>query len=88
MNESGINPDEATDSDDKTESKCDNGRKDKDAFSAAAEEPELSFLAEFVLFLGESKAWWMVPILLALCLLALAIWMSSSALAPFIYPLF
>lgn len=74
---------------DNHDTNADNKRKeDTDAFSAAAEEPELSLLAEFILFLRENKAWWMVPILLALCLLAIAVWMSSSALAPFIYPLF
>ena len=55
---------------------------------AQAEEPEISLLAEFVLFLRENKAWWIVPIVLALTLIGVAIWMSSATLAPFIYPTF
>jgi len=58
------------------------------AFQQAAEEPDLGLVREFLLFLRENKAWWMVPILLCLALLALAVWISSSPVAPFIYPLF
>jgi hypothetical protein len=45
-------------------------------------------LTEFVWFLREHKAWWLVPILLALTVLLLVAWLSSTAVAPFIYPLF
>ncbi|WP_437203309.1 DUF5989 family protein [Planctomicrobium sp. SH664] len=58
------------------------------AFEQAAQERELSLLQEFVLFLKENKAWWLVPILIALALLGLLVGLSGSALAPFIYPLF
>lgn len=60
----------------------------KSEFESAADESEMSLLAEFGMFLRENKAWWMLPILFALALIAVAVWMSGSALAPFIYPLF
>lgn len=65
--------------------KADEGEK---SFAQAAEESELSLAAEFLLFLREHKAWWMVPILLALSLIFLAAWFGGGPLAPFIYPLF
>ncbi|WP_146508931.1 DUF5989 family protein [Thalassoglobus neptunius] len=58
------------------------------SFEDAANEEQLSLIAEFVLFLKENKAWWLVPILLALVLIFVAAWLSSSVAAPFIYPLF
>ncbi|MDD5309131.1 MAG: DUF5989 family protein [Deltaproteobacteria bacterium] len=43
---------------------------------------------EFLLFLRENKAWWMVPIIVSLLLLALLIVLGSTSAAPFIYTLF
>jgi hypothetical protein len=57
-------------------------------FESGAKEAELSLIAEFILFLRENKAWWMTPILIALALIGVAVWMSGSALAPFIYSIF
>ncbi|MFO7902216.1 MAG: DUF5989 family protein [Planctomycetota bacterium] len=57
-------------------------------FVQQAEEPSPSLVAEFVAFIREHKAWWLVPILLALALMTLAVWLGGSPLAPFIYPLF
>lgn len=39
-------------------------------------------------FLGESKAWWLVPILLALLLLVLVVLLGGTASAPWNYTLF
>ena len=39
-------------------------------------------------FLRANKKWWLLPILLALLLVAVLVLASGSALAPFIYPLF
>lgn len=58
------------------------------SFEAAANEDQLGLVAEFVLFLREHQAWWLVPILLAMGLIFAAAWLSSSVAAPFIYPLF
>ncbi len=57
-------------------------------FEESAHEDSMGLVQEFVLFLKENKAWWMVPILLALALIGVAVWLGGSAVAPFIYPLF
>ena len=46
-------------------------------------------LREFLLFLREEKKWWLVPLVLALLLLAALILFGaqSPGLAPFLYPL-
>jgi uncharacterized integral membrane protein len=44
-------------------------------------------LGEFMGFAWQNKAWWIVPIILVLLLLALLIATSQTA-APFIYTLF
>ena len=63
---------------------------DSDAtdFAHAAEDREPGLIAEFVQFLQENQAWWMAPILLALVVLGVIAWLSTTAAAPFIYPLF
>ena len=57
-------------------------------FKTATEEPQLTFVREFWLFLCENKKWWLVPILLGLSILALVAALSATGLAPFIYTLF
>jgi len=44
-------------------------------------------LREFLGFAREHKAWWIVPIVIVLLLIA-ALAVVSSGVAPFIYPLF
>lgn len=44
-------------------------------------------LAEFMGFAWQNKAWWIVPMILVLLLLALLI-VSTQTAAPFIYTLF
>ncbi len=61
---------------------------DVKSFEEAAGEDQVGIVEEFIWFLRENKAWWLVPILLALALIGVAVWLSSSAAAPFIYPLF
>ncbi|MDB4743144.1 DUF5989 family protein [Planctomicrobium sp.] len=59
------------------------------SFEESANESSLGLFAEFILFLRENKAWWMIPILLTLILIFVVAWLASSpVLAPFIYPLF
>ena len=53
---------------------------------AAAKRP--SIVSEFWYFLKHNKKWWLLPILIVLLLLGLVVLLGSSALAPFIYPLF
>ena len=49
----------------------------------------LELLAEFCYFICHRKTWWMVPLIVALALIAaLAILGEASVLAPFLYPQF
>lgn len=48
----------------------------------------MSIFQEFVLFLGENKAYWLVPIFLALAFMLLLVVAGGSGAAPFIYTLF
>jgi hypothetical protein len=49
----------------------------------------LGVVGELFAFVWERKAWWMVPPVAALLLIALLVALShSSALSPLIYPLF
>ncbi len=45
------------------------------------------FLRELLTFARENKAWWMIPVVLVLLLVALLL-VSVSAISPFIYSLF
>jgi hypothetical protein len=50
---------------------------------------KFSIAKEFMLFLKEEKKWWMIPLVTIFILLGLfIIFAESSALAPFLYPLF
>ncbi len=55
---------------------------------AAASGAESSLVGEFWAFVKENKAWWMIPILLMIGLLAVLVVISSTGAAPFIYTLF
>lgn len=59
-----------------------------ESFEESASEPQIGLVREFLQFLIENKAWWLVPIILALLLLGAVIALSGSGMAPFIYPLF
>ncbi|MDA0589748.1 MAG: DUF5989 family protein [Planctomycetota bacterium] len=58
------------------------------SFEEAAEEKQPGIVVEFLEFLVESKAWWLTPIIVVLLLVGLLIALSSSVVAPFIYPIF
>jgi hypothetical protein len=47
-----------------------------------------SLLAEFWDYLSHNKKWWLLPILLVFALFGVLMFLGSSAVAPFIYPLF
>ncbi|MCA9032600.1 MAG: hypothetical protein KDA69_12545 [Planctomycetaceae bacterium] len=58
-------------------------------FASGQSEQELSFFAEFLLFLRDNKKWWLVPILVILGgLSALVVWATVTGAAPFIYSIF
>ncbi len=50
---------------------------------------KLSLLKELLLYLKETKMWWLAPIFIILILLSIIIlWTESAAVLPFIYTLF
>ena len=58
-------------------------------FAQQAQERPPGLIAEFWEFLIHNKKWWLIPIVLVLLLIGVLILLSgSSAVAPFIYPLF
>jgi len=49
----------------------------------------MEFLKELWEFMKERKKWWLIPIIVVLLLLGLVlIFAESSAVAPFVYPIF
>jgi hypothetical protein len=60
----------------------------QDDFARQAEEPAAGLLTELWDLLRYNKKWWLVPILVAVLLGSLLVFLSSTALAPFIYTLF
>ena len=57
-------------------------------FERLGEEDQLSLIGEFILFIRENKAWWMIPILLVLGLVGILVALTSTGAGPFIYTLF
>lgn len=60
----------------------------KTEFERLSDEDQLSLVSEFVLFIKENKAWWMIPIVLVLGAVGLLVMLSTTGAAPFIYTLF
>ena len=58
------------------------------SFEQLSKEKRSSVLGEFWEFLKHNKKWWLLPIIVILLGLGLLVLLSSSAIAPFIYPLF
>ena len=48
----------------------------------------MKFLREIILFIIETKKWWLVPILTVLLIVGLLVLFADTAVAPFIYSLF
>ena len=61
---------------------------DKKSFEQLSKEKRPSLAREFWEFLKHNKKWWLLPIILILLGIGLLVLLSSSAIAPFIYPLF
>jgi hypothetical protein len=62
-------------------------RKNTD-FESMARGKRPGIVAEFWYFLRYNKKWWLIPILVVLLLIGFLVMLSSTAIAPFIYPLF
>ncbi|MFQ5423094.1 MAG: DUF5989 family protein [Phycisphaerae bacterium] len=61
---------------------------DHDDFASEAGGERIGLVAEFWDFLKHNKKWWLLPILLVMLGIGVLIALSSTAAAPFIYPLF
>jgi hypothetical protein len=57
-------------------------------FEDAKPVKSMSIVREFFQFIVENKAWWMVPILLALALIGILVALAPTGATPFIYTLF
>ncbi|MBI84846.1 MAG: hypothetical protein CMJ81_16760 [Planctomycetaceae bacterium] len=57
-------------------------------FEELSQEKQASLVQEFFYFIMENKAWWMIPIVFVLGLLAVLVLFTGSGAAPFIYTLF
>lgn len=55
---------------------------------AAEQQGRKGLLSELWGFLRENKKWWLLPILIMLLVFGLLIFLSGTAVAPFIYTLF
>jgi hypothetical protein len=64
----------------------------QDAFQQVAEQyaqqPTYGLVGEFFSFLMHNKKWWLLPVVLVIALLAVLMFASQSAVAPFVYTLF
>ncbi|NLK41764.1 MAG: hypothetical protein GX298_06890 [Planctomycetes bacterium] len=57
-------------------------------FEQLAQQKRTTLAGEFIEFLKHNKKWWLLPIIIILLLMGLLVVLSSTAIAPFIYPLF
>ena len=58
------------------------------AFERQAEQRQAGLVGELFGFVMSNKKWWMIPIVVALLVLAGLVFLGGTALAPFIYTLF
>jgi hypothetical protein len=59
-----------------------------DEFRSEAAAARMSLARELWDFLKHNKKWWLLPILVALALIALLVALGGTGLAPFIYTVF
>ena len=54
----------------------------------ARSQRQASLVGEFWSFLRHNKKWWLLPILVVIFLFGVLVFLSGTAVAPFIYTLF
>ena len=59
-----------------------------DEFRSAAEGKSSGLAGEMLYFLKHNKRWWLTPIIIAMLLLSILIFLGGTGAAPFIYTLF
>ncbi len=64
------------------------GDNSPNAFDQQSAAARTSLAGEFLHFLGRTKKWWLLPIVLVVLALGGLMFLSSTAAAPFIYSLF
>ena len=64
------------------------GPEDDSFRKAASHKEENGLIMEFVDFMAENKAWWMVPILVVLGLVGVLFALGATGAMPFLYTLF
>ena len=60
----------------------------KTEFEKAGQDKQLTLAQEFMVFIMENKAWWLIPILLVLSIVGVLVMLGATGAAPFIYTLF
>ena len=63
----------------------DHGRPNEE-FAQQAQETPPNFILGFWDFLIHNKKWWLTPIIVILLLMGCLIFLSSTVIAPFVYP--
>jgi fluoride ion exporter CrcB/FEX len=61
---------------------------ENDFESMAKNRSESSFVRELWALIRQNKKYWLIPIIIVLLLLGLLVFLSGTAVAPFIYTLF
>ena len=61
---------------------------DRSFEQAAARPQRVGFLGELWGFLRDNKKWWLLPVLVVVLAMSALIFLSGTAVAPFIYTLF
>jgi hypothetical protein len=56
-------------------------------FQRQAEQRSSNVLSELFAFLRENKKWWLIPVVVALLMIGLLVFLGGTAVAPFIYTL-
>lgn len=57
-------------------------------FAREGSQKQTGLLGEFLGFLKENRKFWLIPLVVILCLLGVLIILGATAAAPFIYTLF
>ena len=55
---------------------------------AAKDQKPQGLLSEFLYFLGHSKKWWLLPIIVVMVIFGVLLILAGTGAAPFIYTLF
>jgi hypothetical protein len=58
-----------------------------DDFRAESEGKRQGLVAEFWDFLQENKKWWLLPIIIVVLIFGVLVFLTSTGIGPFVYPL-